>query len=71
MQQLSANDLCRLAADLSDEHGEDAMIYARRAVVAFEAEGAVERAQFWSTLCVFLSDITEFGLDPDMPVTLH
>jgi len=71
MQQLSATDLCRLAADLSDEHGPDAMTFARRAVAAFEAEGADDRARFWRTMCVFLNDIYEYGLDPDRPVTLH
>jgi hypothetical protein len=70
-QQLSANDLCRLAADLSEEHGAQAMTYARRAVVTFEAEGAIDRARFWLTLCVILNDIEEYGLNPDMPVTLN
>ncbi len=70
-QQLSANDLCRLAADLCDEHGAQAMDYARRAVVTFEAEGATDRARFWFTLCVFLNDIAEYGLNPDKPVTLQ
>jgi hypothetical protein len=71
MQDLSAADLCRLAADLTEEHGVDALDFARRAVVCFEAEGAMDRARFWTTMCVFLSDIAEFGLDPDKPVTLH
>ncbi|HEX4303912.1 MAG TPA: hypothetical protein VHZ78_14030 [Rhizomicrobium sp.] len=69
--QLSANDLCRLAADLADEHGADAMDFARRAVVSFEAEGATDRARFWFTLCVFLKDISEHGLSPNRPVTIH
>jgi hypothetical protein len=69
--QLGANDLCRLAADLADEHGADAMAYARRAVLSFEAEGAVERARFWFTLCVFLGDIADHGLSPNRPVTIH
>lgn len=69
--QLSANDLCRLAAELSEEHGAAAMDYARRAVVSFEAEGAVDRARFWFTLCVFLTDINEHGLNPNRPVTIH
>jgi hypothetical protein len=69
--QLSADDLYRLAADLAEEHGAAAMDYARRAVVSFEAEGAVERARFWFTLCVFLDDITEHRLNPIYPVTIH
>ncbi|MBS0472529.1 MAG: hypothetical protein JSR60_15765 [Proteobacteria bacterium] len=71
MENLSAEDLCRLAADLTEEHGSEAMAFARRAVVSFEAEGATERARFWFTMCIFLADIIEFGLDPDRPVTLH
>ena len=55
----------------ADEHGAAAMAYARRAVVSFEAEGAVDRARFWFTLCVFLTDIGEHGLNPDRPVTIH
>jgi hypothetical protein len=47
------------------------MAYARRAVVSFEAEGATDRARFWFTLCVFLNDIHEYGLNPDRPVTLQ
>ncbi len=69
--QLSANDLCRLAADLADEHGPGAMDFARRAVVSFEAEGANDRARFWLTLCIFLNDIAEYGLNPNRPVTIH
>ena len=71
MPQLSANDLCRLASDLTEEHGDGAMPYARRAVVTFEAEGATDRARFWLTLCIFLNDITEYGLNPDRQVTIH
>ncbi|MEI9887974.1 MAG: hypothetical protein WDN08_16015 [Rhizomicrobium sp.] len=70
-QQLSANDMFRLAADLCEEHGPEAMDYARRAVQSFEAEGATDRARFWFTMCVFLNDIVEYGLNPDRPVTLN
>ncbi|MEI9989417.1 MAG: hypothetical protein WDM86_05200 [Rhizomicrobium sp.] len=68
---LTADDLCRIAADLVDEHGIDARDYARRAVLCLEAEGARDRAQFWQTLCVLLDDIAENRLDPLSPVTLH
>ena len=69
--QLSADDLYRIAADLAEEHGTSAMEYARRAVVSFEAEGAVDRARFWLTVCVFLDDIVERRRDPAMQVTIH
>ena len=69
--QLTADDFYRLAADLADEHGSEAMDFARRAVAAFEAEGAVERARFWFTMCVFLDDIAENRASADHPVTIH
>lgn len=68
---LGADDLYRIAADLAEEHGTDAMDYARRAVVSFEAEGAIDRARFWLTVCVFLDDIVEHRMDPDAHITIH
>ncbi len=68
---LTADDMCRIAADLLDEHGAGALNYAQRAVLCFEAEGARDRAQFWLMLCVLLDDIAENRLDPLHPVTLH
>jgi len=68
---LSADDLYRIAADLAEEHGASAMDYARRAVVSFEADGAIDRARFWLTVCVFLDDIVERRLDPALQVTIH
>lgn len=70
-QVLTANDLYAIAVDLAEEHGDGAMDLARRAVVTFEAEGAMERAKLWFTLCVFLDDLAAHRLDPAYPVTLH
>jgi hypothetical protein len=69
--QLTADDFYRLASDLTDEHGADARAYARRAVAAFEAEGAVDRARFWFTMCVFLDDLAEHRASADRAVTIH
>ncbi len=69
--QLTADDLYRLAADLADEHGASAMDVARQAVVSFEAEGEIDRARFWFTICVFLDDLTEHRAAPGVPVTIH
>ena len=69
--QLTADDFYRLAADLTDEHGADAVGYARRAVAAFEAEGAKDRARFWFTMCVFLDDLAEHRATAERPVTIH
>lgn len=67
----TANDMCRIAADLVDQHGIGALDYAQRAVLCFQAEGAPDRAQFWLALCALLDDIVENRLDPLNPVTLH
>jgi len=68
---LSADDLCRLAADFASEHGDDAMAVARRQVMSFEAEGAFDRARFWLAMCVLLDDIAEHRIDPFAPQTVH
>jgi hypothetical protein len=68
---LTADDMCRLAADLVEEHGRGALDFAQRAVLCFEAEGACDRADFWLMLCALLGDIAENRLDPLRPVTLH
>jgi hypothetical protein len=68
---LGADDLYRIAADLAEEHGAMAMDYARRAVVSFEADGAMDRARFWLTVCIFLDDIVERRMDPAIQVTIH
>ncbi|HTT98136.1 MAG TPA: hypothetical protein VMF58_08800 [Rhizomicrobium sp.] len=69
--QLNAGDMCRLAADLAEEHGESAREYARRAVASFESEGEPDRAKFWFMLSVFLDDIMLQRLDPQEPITIH
>ncbi|HVZ70569.1 MAG TPA: hypothetical protein VG891_13990 [Rhizomicrobium sp.] len=68
---MSTDDLYKLAADLANEHGVLALEYARRAVLAFDAEGARDRAEFWQVLSVLLDDIMTQRLDPDAPITLH
>lgn len=68
---MSADDFCRLAADLAEEHGIVACDYARRAVHAFEAEGEADRAKFWFVLSVLLDDIVYGRLDPEQKLTIH
>jgi hypothetical protein len=68
---LSADELCRLAADFACEHGDDAMDVARRQVLSLEAEGALDRARFWLAMCVLLDDIAEHRIDPLLPQTVH
>jgi hypothetical protein len=68
---INASDLCRLAAELASEHGIDALDYARRAIISYEAEGEVDRAYFWRMLSALLDDIVTRRLDPDRPITIH
>ena len=68
---IRASDLCRLAAELASEHGLEALDYARRAVVSYEAEGEPDRAHFWRMLSAVLDDIFAQRLDPDLPIVLH
>jgi hypothetical protein len=71
MTPINASDLCRLAAELANEHGTEALAYARRAIVSYEAEGEVDRAYFWRMLSALLDDIMTCRIDPDRPITIH
>jgi len=68
---MRAGDLCHLAAELASEHGPAALDYARRAIVEFESAGAMDRAQFWYVLSIFLDDIMAQRLDPELPIVFH
>jgi len=68
---MRTDDLCHLAAELAADNGPAAIDYARRAVVAFEADGASERARFWYVLSILLDDIATHRLDPYAPIVIH
>ena len=68
---ISAHRLCRLAAQLADEHGVLARDYARRAYMALEADGDSERAQFWLTLSILVEDVVLHRLDSDHAPTIQ
>lgn len=68
---VSAQDLCRLAAELAAEHGVLAGDYARRAYRTMETEGQYDRAQFWFALSVLVDDVMLHGLDPDYGPSIH
>ncbi len=68
---MDAGDICHLAAELAHEHGDAALIYARRASAEFASIGADDRAAFWHTLSIFIDDIMNQRLDPDRPIVLH
>jgi hypothetical protein len=66
-----ARDLYHLAAEFAIEHGDDAPVYARRAICSFRAEGELSRAHFWCLLAVLVDDIMIRHIDPDAQITYH
>jgi hypothetical protein len=68
---MRADDFCDLAAELASEHGDAALAYARRATVEFASSGAMDRAQFWYVLALFLDDIMSQRIDPELPLVFH
>ena len=68
---ISAQRLCRLAAQLADEHGLLARDYARRAFVELDAEGDRNRAQFWLTISILVEDVVLHRTDPDRIPTIQ
>ena len=53
---MSAEETCRLAAELSEEFGELVNRVAERAIATFEADGLVERAAVWRVLQAIIAD---------------
>jgi hypothetical protein len=68
---MSAEETCRLAAELSEEFGELVTRVAERAIATFEADGLVERAAVWRVLHAILADIEAKRLDPYAPIAIH
>lgn len=61
---ISAQNLCRLAGELAEEHGVLALDYARRAYRTMEFEGDADRALFWFTLSILVDDVMMHRIDP-------
>jgi len=68
---ISTGDLCMLAAELAEEHGNSAYDYAWHTYLSFETGGEADRAAFWFTLSVLLEDIAALRIDPSLPLTIH
>jgi hypothetical protein len=62
---ISAQNLCRLAGELAEEHGVLAVDYARRAYRTMEYAGNTDRAQFWFSLSILVDDVITHRIDPD------
>ena len=68
---MSAEETCRLAAELNEEFGKLVTLVAERAIVSFEADGLIERAQIWRVLHAILGDIEAKRIDPYAPIAIH
>ncbi len=68
---MDAGDICQLAAELANEHGDAALVYARRACAEFTSVGADDRAAFWYALSIFIDDIMNQRLDPEAPIVFN
>ena len=68
---MGAGEICHLAAELADEPGDAALVYARRACAEFASVGADDRAAFWHALSIFIDDIMNCRLDPELPIVFH
>lgn len=68
---MSAEETCRLAAELNEEYGELAFRVASRAFATLLEEGFEERAVLWRALHAILGDIAAKRLDPYAPIAIH
>jgi hypothetical protein len=68
---MGAGEICHLAWELACEHGDAALVYARRASAEFASAGADDRAAFWFMLSIFIDDIMNRRLDPERPLVFH
>ena len=68
---MGAEETCRLAAELNEEFGDMVSRVAERAIVAYEADGLMDRAILWRALHAILADIAAKRIDPYGPIAIH
>ena len=68
---ISTGELCLLAAELAEEHGDCASDYAWRTYRSLATDGVCDGAELWFSLSVLLEDINTFGIDPEQPLSIH
>jgi hypothetical protein len=68
---MSAEEACRLAAELNEEFGEAVFIVAKRTIASLEEQGCDERASVWRALLAILDDIAAHRIDPYAKIALH
>jgi DNA-binding HxlR family transcriptional regulator len=68
---MSAEEACRLAAELQEEFGDVASRVAERTIVSLEEDGLIERATVWRALLAILGDISAKRIDPYAKIAIH
>jgi hypothetical protein len=68
---MTAQETCRLAAELKEEFGDMVARVAERAIVSYEADGLTDRACMWRALAAIISDISAKRLDPYGKIAIH
>lgn len=68
---MKAGEFCHLAWELACEHGDSALDYAQRASAECASVGADDRAAFWYAMSIFIDDIVNQRLDPELPIVFH
>jgi hypothetical protein len=68
---MSAEETCRLAAELQEEFGDLVVVVARRTIASLEADGLEERASIWRALLAIVDDIAEKRIDPYAKIAIH
>lgn len=68
---MSAEEACRLAAELNEEFGPVVVQVAQRAIDSLEKDGLQERAAIWRALLAILGDIAAQRLDPYAKIAIH
>lgn len=68
---MSAEEACRLAAELQEEFGDVASRVAERTIASLEQDGLIARANVWRALLAILGDISAKRIDPYAKIALH
>lgn len=68
---MSAEEACRLAAELNEEFGEVVVVVAKRTIASLEADGFDEHASVWRALLAILDDIAAKRIDPYAKIAIH
>jgi hypothetical protein len=68
---LNAGDFQDLAYWLIDAHGDEAVMWADRAIAELYLQGDDERAELWQTLRSVACDMIAGRIDPSRRPTLH